>query len=407
MRALEHRTTTVKELAGSPSLPDGLRAFEERLPIASPEGLPGTEFLHDVEKILKSGRITNGEFVREFEATAGAYLNVPHCVAVSSCSIGLALVFRTLGLHGEVILPSFTFHATAHSVLWNNLRPVFADCDPETFCLRPDAVRDQISPRTAAILGVHLFGHPAPVGELDEIAAELDVPMIYDAAHAFGSRIFQKHVGSFGTAEVFSFSPTKLVVAGEGGLITTRHAVLAERLRAARNYGDCGNYDPEFAGLNGRMSEFHAALALRGLEGLEARIERRNQIRLLYQSRLEGITGLRFQQIRPGQRSTCKDFCLLVDKSEFGASRDWLYQELNRENIEAKRYFWPPIHRQRIYRELWDRRPLPFTHWISERILNLPIFSSLKDEEVGKICDVIIGAHERAVRIGRVCSEIA
>lgn len=402
MSALEHRIGMEITSKSHSTVVQARPVFEERLSIVSPEGLPGKEFLRDVEKILVSGRLTNGAFVREFEAAAAAYLGVPHCVAVSSCSVGLALTLRALGLHGEVILPSFTFHATAHCALWNSLEPVFADCDPSTFCILPGAVRAQISAKTAAILAVHVFGHPAPVSELDEIAAQYNLRVIYDAAHAFGSKIHETHVGSSGAAEVFSFSPTKLVVAGEGGLITTRDGVLAERLRAARNYGDTGNYDPELPGLNGRMSEFHAALALRGLDSLEARIARRNQIRIRYEERLGRIPGLRFQKTSAHHRSTCKDFCVLVDEAEFGCSRDQLFRSLMGANIEVKRYFWPPVHRQKIYREIWDKRPLPITDCVSERILNLPIYSSLQDSDVEKICDAILELHEHSISSRRL-----
>src|ERR1700677_2199390 len=217
--------------------------FEERLPIVSPEGLPDGKFLRDVRKILHSRQLTNATFVRKFEETAAEYLNVPHCVAVSSCTAGLILAFRALDLRGEVILPSFTFHATAHSVLWNGLRPVFADCERGTFCLDPDAIRAQLSADTAAILAVHLYGNPIAVTELEAIAAERGIPLICDAAHAFGTEFHGARVGATGVAEVFSFSPTKLLVAGEGGLVSTRDPELARRLRAARNYGDSGTAD--------------------------------------------------------------------------------------------------------------------------------------------------------------------
>jgi dTDP-4-amino-4,6-dideoxygalactose transaminase len=371
-------------------------AFGEWLPIVSPEGLPGDEFLRDVQRILRSRQLTNAAFVREFESAAAAYLSVPHCVAVSSCTTGLVLTLRALGLQGEVILPSFTFHATAHSVVWNGLKPVFADCDPDTFCIHPQAVQALFTPKTAAILGVHLFGNPASVMELEDIATRGKAHLIFDAAHAFGSKVDGRHIGTFGTAEVFSFSPTKLLVAGEGGLIATRDAVLARRLRAARNYGDAGNYDPELIGLNARMSEFHAALALRGLDGLDARIERRNQIRLHYLRRLEPVPGLGFQQIRPGNRSACKDFGVFVDETAFGSSREWLFDALQKENIEVRRYFWPPVHRQKLFRALWDGQPLPVTDRISDRVLNLPIYSSLRDEDVDKVCDAVLRAHEFA-----------
>jgi len=376
-------------------------AFAELLPIVSPEGLPGEEFLRDVRRILASRRLTNGAFVREFENAVAEYLGVPHCVAVSSCTIGLVLTWRALELEGEVVVPSFTFHATAQSLVWNGLKPVFADCDPGTFCVDPQSVRARLSPKTAAICAVHIFGNPANVAELEEIATGAGVHLICDAAHAFGSRANGKTVGTFGTAEIFSLSPTKLVVAGEGGLIATRDATLARRLRAARNYGDAGNYDPDSFGLNARMSEFHAALALRGMEGLEARIERRNQIRLQYERRLAAAPGLSFQQIPDESRSSCKDFCLLVDERLFWRTRDWLHDALQKENIDTRRYFWPPVHRQKLFCRVWDKRPLPMTEQISERVLNLPIYSTLTEEEVDKVCDAILHAAEFAKQNGK------
>jgi dTDP-4-amino-4,6-dideoxygalactose transaminase len=379
-----------------PAIAGGRPIFEERLPIVSPEGLPGEEFLRDVRKILSSRQLTNATFVRQFEEAAEQYLGVPHCVAVSSCTAGLVLTLQALGLRGEVILPSFTFHASAHSLLWNGLKPVFADCDPETFCLNPHAVKLQMSPNTSAVLAVHLFGNPASIVELQTIASDASIPLVFDAAHAFGSDTNNKRIGNFGVAEVFSFSPTKLLVAGEGGMIATRDAELARKLRFARNYGDSGNYDPELSGLNARMSEFHAALALRGLDRLDARIDRRNRIRLNYERRLRTIPGVSFQRISSGNWSSCKDFAVLIDEAGFGKSRDWLFSALERENIQVRRYFYPPVHRQMLYREIWDKRGLPVTESISERILNLPIYSTLSDENVEKVCDAILRCHEFA-----------
>jgi dTDP-4-amino-4,6-dideoxygalactose transaminase len=377
----------------------GSPAFEQLLPIVSPEGLPGDDFLRDVEQILTSRQLTNAAFVRRFEDAAAEYLGVPHCVAVSSCTAGLVLLLRALGLRGEVILPSFTFHASAHSVLWNGLVPVFADCDARTFCLDTQSVRERLSPATAAILAVHIFGCPADAAALEGIAAGAGVPLLFDAAHAFGSAIAGKRVAGFGAAEVFSFSPTKLLVAGEGGLVATRDAALARLLRAARNYGDAGSYDPDLVGLNARMSEFHAALALRGLPGLDARIARRNEVRRRYIQGLEGVPGLRFQHFPPAACSTCKDFALLVDEAAFGASRDWLYDALRRDNIDARRYFSPPVHRQRLYQHLWDARPLPVTEQIAASVLNLPIYSSLNDAEVDRVCDAVARAQEFVPRL--------
>jgi dTDP-4-amino-4,6-dideoxygalactose transaminase len=364
-------------------------AFPKLLPIVDPEGVPGEEFLEEVRGILASKQLTNGAYVRKFEEAAAEYLGVTHCVAVSSCTAGLLLVLKALDLGGEVILPSFTFHATAHAVVWNGLTPVFADCDAKTFCVAPEAVRAQVSSRTAAILAVHLFGNPAAVTELEGIAAELEISLIFDAAHAFGSSSHGKRVGGFGTAEVFSFSPTKLVVAGEGGLVATRDAALAEKLRAARNYGDAGNYNPEILGLNARMSEINAAMALHGLAGLDARIERRNEIRLRYERNLRDVAGIRFQEVSEGGRSTFKDFSVIVHEKEFGHSRDWLVELLHRENIGARKYFSPAVHWQKLYSVMWDGRALPVTDLVSDGVVSLPIYSLLSDESVDKVCEVI------------------
>jgi len=367
----------------------GRPAFSKLLPIVDPEGVPGEEFLEEVRGILASKRLTNGAYVRKFEEVAAQYLGVAHSVAVSSCTAGLLLVLKALDLRGEVILPSFTFHATAHAVVWNGLTPVFADCDAKTFCVAPQRVRAKVSSRTAAILAVHLFGNPAAIDELKEIAAGLRIPLVFDAAHAFGSSSHGKRVGGFGTAEVFSFSPTKLVVAGEGGLVATRDARLAERLRAARNYGDAGNYNPEILGVNARMSEINAAMALHGMVGLNARIERRNEIRLRYERKLRDVAGIRFQEVSEGGRSTFKDFSVLVDEKEFGHSRDWLVELLHRENIGVRKYFSPPVHRQKLYSGLWDGRALPVTDSVSDGVVSLPIYSSLTDESVDRVCEVI------------------
>lgn len=375
-----------------PAIAGGRPAFERLVPIVVPEGLVAPDFAEEALNILRTGQLTNGARVRRFEDAAAEYLSVPYCVAVSSCTSGLLLVLRALGLRGEVILPSFTFYATAHSVVWSGLKPVFADCDLETFCLDAESARTRSSKETSAIIAVHLFGSPAPVAELERLAADWNVPLIFDAAHAFGSRAHQRPIGNFGTAEVFSFTPTKLVVAGEGGLIATHNAELARTLRLARNYGDDGTYDPEQLGLNARMSEFHAALAYGGLKNVEERIERRDQICRRYRSNLSCVPGIQFQHIRRDSQSTCNHFSILVDEIAFRESRNWLFRALIAENIGVRRYFYPPVHRQKLYRAIWDEQPLPNTELISGRIINLPIYSSLTDEEVDRISAAIMRA---------------
>ena len=208
----------------TPAIRGGSPLFEKLLPIVQPE-LPAAVRQNGAagmfDEILHSGLLTNSKWVQAFERKAADMLDVAECVAVSSCTSGLMLVLRCLNLEGEVILPSFTFFASGHAILWNGMEPVLVDCDPGTFLIDPQEVRQAITPRTAAIMAVHTFGNPAPVEELEAIADEHGLALLVDAAHGFGARVGACPIGGAGSAEVFSLSPTKLLVAGEGGLIAT------------------------------------------------------------------------------------------------------------------------------------------------------------------------------------------
>ena len=200
--------------------------------------------LEDYAPVYASGSITNAALVERVERAVAERLQVKHCVAVSSCTSGLMLVLRALDLHGEVIMPSFTFFATGHASAWNGLRPVFADCDPSTWNVDIADVERKITETTSAILAVICTAILCPVDALASLATRYKLKLVFDAAHGFGSMSNDRPVGQFGDAEVFSLSPTKLLVAGEGGLVTTNDSALAQRIRLGRNYGDLGAYDP-------------------------------------------------------------------------------------------------------------------------------------------------------------------
>jgi dTDP-4-amino-4,6-dideoxygalactose transaminase len=366
--------------------------FAEPLPMVRPALPPPAALLEDYRRLLETGQLTNGETVARLERAAAAYLGVEHCVAVSSCTSGLILVERCLGLRGEVIVPSFTFFATAHSLLWNSLDPVLADCEAGSWNLDPERVRRAITPATSAILGVHLFGNPAAARELEAIARRARVRLIFDAAHAFGARIEGTPIGAFGDAEVFSLSPTKPLVAAEGGLVATRHATLARDLRAARNYGHSGDYDCRLLGLNARMTELEAALALASLPLVEPHLERRERLAQLYEQYLGEEPGLDLQRIRPQDRSSRKDFSIVVDGARFGVSRHLLAAALEMENVPLRRYFDPPLHRQRLYRRYYRPRgdALETTERISRGVLSLPIYSQMSEDDVARIAGRIL-----------------
>jgi dTDP-4-amino-4,6-dideoxygalactose transaminase len=358
----------------------------EPIPLARPRVADPERVARQIEAIVASGILTNGPYVRELEQRAAAYLDVRHCIAVASCTSGLMLALRAAELMGDVIVPSFTFAATAHAVAWNGLHPTFADVEPDTLTLDPEAVRRAIGMRTSAVVATHVYGTPADVDALTSLAAEHGIRLFFDAAHAFGSSHRSARVGRFGDAEVFSLSPTKVVVAGEGGIIATNDDVIAERCRIGRDYGNPGDYDCRLIGLNARMSELHAALALASLEDLDERLGERNRLAEDYRGVLGDVLGLGFPSIREGDRSTYKDFTVLVHPEIAGTSADELGRELGREGIETKRYYDPPVHRMRSYRFLGSAaQPLPVTEFAAERALTLPLWTGMRPAQIERV----------------------
>jgi dTDP-4-amino-4,6-dideoxygalactose transaminase len=373
-----------------PAIGGGPKAFPEGLPFYRPS-VPNSEVVaDDVKRILASGTLTNGPYVRKLELRTAEYLGVRHCLAVSSCTAGLMLVLRAADLSGDVIVPSFTFSATAHAIVWNGLRPVFADIDPETLTLSPAAALRASGLRTSAILATHIFGTPCDVDGLSAVARRNGIRLFFDAAHAFGSRHRDAPVGASGDAEVFSLSPTKVLTAGEGGLIGTNNDVIAERLRIGRDYGNPGDYDCRLIGLNARMSEFHAAIALASLDELEERIERRNALAGLYREALGETPGIRFPKVPSEDRSTYKDFTILVEPGEFGLDAEALRGALSAEGIDTRRYYAPAVHSMRAYRALaGSNGNLPVTEWVVPRVLTLPLWTEMTETHIARVCDAI------------------
>lgn len=387
-----------------PALLGGRPAFGTRVPLAEPT-LPLSDVLaEELRAVLDSKMLTNGSWVATLERVAAEYLDVNHVVAVSSCSVGLILVLKCLGLTGEVIMPSFTFCATGHAALWNGLEPVFCDCEPDTMNIDPGHAASLVGPRTAAIMGVHVFGAPCNLDDLGLLATRHSLPLVIDAAHAFGSRVAGAPVGAQGAAQVYSLSPTKVLVAGEGGLIATNDGTLAAQLRTARNYGHDGDYDCQMAGINGRLAEINALLAAAGLRYLESNLARRLRLVSEYRAGLADIPGIGFQSVRECDRSTYKDFTITVCPSEFGLDRDQLAAYLDSEGVASRRYFYPPLHEQRVYKDrLRSVRPsLPATERVSRQVLTLPLYSHMPRETVDMICDLIRAAHANRRALARV-----
>lgn len=378
-----------KSLLDLPAISGGKALFPEGLPLTRPASPDLEETIEDFRKILAGSTLTNGPFVARLESEAAEYFGVRHCVAVSSCTSGLMLLLRAGGVLGDVIVPSFTFAATVHAIVWNGLRPVFADIDPETLTLSPEAVQRAAGLRASAIIATHIYGNPCDVAGLAAVAKRNGLRLFFDAAHAFGSKRAGVAVGGFGDAEVFSLSPTKLVVSGEGGVIATNDEDLARRLRMGRDYGNPGDYDCLFVGLNARMSEFHAALGLKSLEGLERAVAQRNRLASEYRMSLEGVRGISFPKVRAIDRSTFKDFTILVDQELFGGSADDLATALKAEGVETRRYYSPAVHKMRAYRGFSTNGNLPVTDSVVPRVLTLPMFAEMTQEDVKGVARAI------------------
>ncbi|MGH9228292.1 MAG: aminotransferase class I/II-fold pyridoxal phosphate-dependent enzyme [Acidimicrobiales bacterium] len=381
------------------SLLSGVSPDRPALPFARPARPQFERVMHRLTPSYDCGQLTNGALVRELEERMTDRLRVGHVVAVSSCTSGLLLVVQALveGRSGPVLVPSFTFSASAHAVAWNGRSPRFVECDPGTFQMdlaHADAALDG----AGAIMATHVFGAPCSPEAVEELAGQAGIPVVFDAAHAIGATSHERPIGGFGDAEVFSLTPTKPMVAGEGGLVATHDPDLAARLRMGRDYGNPGDYDTRFVGLNARMSEFHAAMALESLALLDHTLAQRRELAMRYVGGLVGVPGIRSQVVPLEDVSTYKDFTIAVDAAEFGIDRNQLVAVLAAEGIDTRNYFDPPVHRQQAYRG--EEAPfLPTTEAVSRAVVSLPIYPDLSFDDVDAVTRVIRLAHEQAEEV--------
>jgi dTDP-4-amino-4,6-dideoxygalactose transaminase len=352
-----------------------------------------------VERILSTGMITKGQYMRDFEQAIAEHLGVKHAVAVSSCTSGMMLVHKALGLTGDVVVPSFTFMATASALIWAGLRPIFADVDRDTFNLDPEAAEAAVTPETSAIVAVHQFGNPPDIASLQDVARRHGLKLIFDAAHGFGAIYQGEPVGKQGDAQIYSLSPTKLLITGEGGIVATNDDELARLIFIGREYGNDGNYDSAYAGLNARMPEFNALLGLFSLKNLDQAAKHRNETVAIFQEALAQVPGVGFQQVRAGDRHSYRELSITINEEAFGLRRDELVLALSAENIDTRKYYDPPIHKQTAYIAYHDGKSLPNTDWLSSHSVSLPMWSNMSAEVALGICQAIRNIHEHAAQI--------
>jgi dTDP-4-amino-4,6-dideoxygalactose transaminase len=381
-----------------PAIIGGKPVFSEPVSIIKPPlyRYTKTKFLKKIKTILDSGLVTNGVYVENLENRIQDYLKVNSAVALSSCTSGLILAMRLLGLRNkEVLLPSFTFSATALACCWNNCKSVLVDCDRETFNISPEDIRKKISKKTAAIIGVHVFGNPCDIKKLRHIAQEYKIKIIYDSAHGFGASVGIVKIGNFGDAEIFSCSPTKLLITAEGGIVTTNNQDLARELKLARNYGNKPDYTCAMPGLSARMTEINALIGLEMLKEMDIIVKNRNRYARLYRDFLAHLPGISFQKTAPSAVHAYKDFAIVIDSNKFGIKRDLLYEALNKENIMTRKYFHPAVHQLKAFAK-FKNNSLPNTAYLSENVLCLPIYSYMDEGTIKDISFAIERIHSFA-----------
>lgn len=366
-------------------------AFDKPLHVGQPNVGDRVKFLALAGEIFDRGWFTNdGPMVQEFERRIADYLAVRHVVAMCNGTIALEIAIRAVGMTGEVIVPSYTFVATAHALHWQGITPVFADIDPHTHTLDPDSVRSMITPRTTGIIGVHLWGRAAPVDDLQKIADEYGLQLLFDAAHAFGSTYHGHRIGRFGRAEVLSFHATKFFNTFEGGAVATDDDDLAAAMRLMRNFGFSGYDNVIHPGTNGKMIEICAAMGLSNLESVDATLAVNRANYVTYLQSLSGLPGVSVLEYDDGEQHN-HQYVVMVVRDDCRASRDDIVDALHAENILARRYFWPGCHRMKPYRDLFPHAGLvlPNTERVAAQVVVLPTGTAVSTDDVAAIGRII------------------
>jgi dTDP-4-amino-4,6-dideoxygalactose transaminase len=370
----------------------GLVLFPEKLHVGRPNIGDRERFFARVNDMFDRRWLTNdGPFVEELEQRVALLLKVKHCFAVCNATVGLEITERALELKGEVIVPSFTFVASVHSLQWQGIRPVFCDVDPRTHNLDPIRVEKLITARTSGILGVHVWGRACPVEELTSIARGHDLKLVFDAAHAFGSTHRARMIGGFGNAEVFSFHATKFFNSFEGGVVTTNDDRLAEKIRSMRNFGFAGLDNVTSIGTNGKMSEVSAAMGLTSLESMDDFVDVNRNNYLAYSGGLAGLPGVQLIQYNDEEKNNYQYVVVEIEEKAAGIGRDQLVKILNAENILVRRYFYPGCHQMEPYRSDFPNAglTLPETEKLTLKVLQLPTGTAVTVMDVNRICDLI------------------
>ena len=392
----------MKTLVNDLAIFGGAPAFPDALHVGRPNIGNRKSFEDRIRDILDRRWLTNeGRYVQEFEERIAALVGVEFCIATCNATIALEIAIRGLGMTGEVIVPSFTFIATAHILQWQQITPLFCDIDPNTYNLNPERVESMITPRTTGILPVHVFGRPCDVDDLSEIASRTGLRLLFDSAHALGCSYKGRMIGGFGDAEVLSFHATKFLNSMEGGAIVTNDGDLARKCRRMRNFGFSDYYKTDDVGINGKMTEVCAAMGLSSLEAIAeiVAVNRRNWE--VYRETLFALPGIKLREYDDEEHNNYHYIVIEVDPKTAPLNRDELLAVLNKENILAQRYFWPGCHRMEPYGSLYPNAHLflPQTERIAAQVLTLPNGQTITPEIISLICNIIRTGFDNAGQV--------
>jgi len=361
------------------------------IPMAKP--VIGNEELQAVAEVLKSGMLAQGKVVAEFETAFAKYVGVKNAVAVSNGTVALDITLKSLGIKegDEVIVPSFSFISTANAVLFQGAKPVFADVDERTFNINPEDLLEKISNRTKAIIGVHLFGHPFDVKEIQDICEDYNTYLIEDCAQAHGAEYEHNKVGGFGVAGCFSFYATKNMTTGEGGMITTDSEKIAEVCRLLRSHGESQKYYHTMLGYNYRMTDVLAAMGVAQLKRLDISNEKRIR-NAEYLNQHINLSGLKLPDRKKGVKHVYHQYAVIIEKGFPMSRREKFMQYLREKGIGCAIHYPLPIHKQPLYQRMGytdENARCPVATALSDKILSLPVHQALTEKDLMYIVEIL------------------
>ena len=393
---------TLKSDCPSLAILGGSPRFSEKLHVGRPNLGEKQNLMKRIEGILERRWLTNdGPLVREFEQQIIAVTGAKHCISMCNATVALEIAIRALELRGEVILPSYTFVATAHALQWQEITPVFADIDPKTLNIDPACIDRLVTPRTSGIIGVHIWGRPCDTDAIEGRGRKYGLKVLFDAAHAFGCSHQGQMIGNFGECEVFSFHATKFLNSFEGGAIVTNNDSLAEKIRWMRNFG-FSDYDRvDYLGTNGKMTEVCAAMGLTSLESMDDIIRLNYENYESYKSALQGIPGITPLDFTSIDKRNYHYVVVEVDDSRSSLNRDELIEVLHAENILARKYFWPGCHRMQPYKSLFPNANLllPNTEHRAAQLMVLPTGQCVSRSDIETVCTIIKSGLSQAHKV--------